>query len=66
MRVPIEKVAKVVFMRVNIKTVTKRKIRCPTVDIFSKQILKNGSLIEVNTTLSRKIASHYLHVFLRL
>lgn len=66
MRVPIEKVAKVVFMRVNIKTVTKRKIRCPTVDIFSKQILKNGSLTEVYTTLSRKIASHFLVVFLRL
>ena len=66
MRVPIEKVAKVVFMRVNIKTVTKRKIRCPTIDIFSKQILKNGSLIEVYTTLSRKIASHFLVVFLRL
>ena len=66
MRVPIEKVAKVVFMRVNINTVTKRKIRCPTVDIFSKQILKNGSLIEVYTTLSRKIAPHFLLVFLRL
>ena len=38
MRVPIEKVVIVVFIRDNIKNVTKRKIRCPTVDILSKQI----------------------------
>ena len=37
MRVPIEKDAKVVFIRDSIKTVTKRKRRCPTVDIFQSK-----------------------------